>query len=86
MQEQGLNQKNPKAGLHWYLLHRNPTSRSRIVGFFQKRKVGKAFSFCSTPKLVSSIVMGMYRVTRLVYEKFGQTFFRQNKTKLKYGK
>jgi hypothetical protein len=48
--------------------------------------VQKAFSFCSTPKPVSSVVMGMHRVTRLVYEKVAQTFFCQNKTKLKYEK
>jgi hypothetical protein len=53
--------------------------RSRIVEFLQKRKVGKAFSFCSTPKLVWqstllvwSVVTGVYRVIKcfIVYITF----------------
>jgi hypothetical protein len=36
-----------------------------VVGFFGREKVGKAFSFCSTPKTGLVDVLGVYRVTRL---------------------
>jgi hypothetical protein len=62
--------------IHVFLNQRNQSSRSWIVEFLQKRKVGKAFSFWSAPKTgLAKYFAGLvsydslYRVTRWVYEK-----------------